>query len=116
MEIKSCLFNSRGVGPACISFPYQNYAIPTGTTLTAIGFGATEFSMGATIDQKSWILQSVKLTVNQDLDPVCTSLPKVCCQGDIVANGGRGDTCQRDSGGGIYGYINNLFYFMAITR
>ncbi|KAL7047346.1 hypothetical protein ACKWTF_002876 [Chironomus riparius] len=106
---------SRGVGPACISFPYQPYAIPSGTPLTAIGFGATDFSVGATIDTKSWILQSVKLTVNQNLDPVCTQLPKVCCQGDIVANGGRGDTCQRDSGGGIYAYINNLFYFMAIT-
>lgn len=72
--------------------------------------------MGATIDQKSWILQSARLTVNQDLDPVCTQLPKVCLQGDLVANGGRGDTCQRDSGGGIYGYINSLYYFMAITR
>lgn len=84
--------------------------------MTAIGFGATEFSAGATIDKKSWILQSVRLTVNQSLNPVCTQLPKVCLQGDIVANGGRGDTCQRDSGGGIYGYINNLYYFMAITR
>ncbi|XP_070509532.1 phenoloxidase-activating factor 3-like [Chironomus tepperi] len=106
---------SRGVGPACISFPYQTHAIPSGTTLTAIGFGGTEFAIGARIDTKSWILQSVTLTVNQSLASGCNQIQKVCCQGYLRSNGERGDTCQRDSGGGIYAYINNLFYLMALT-
>ncbi|KAL7047344.1 hypothetical protein ACKWTF_002874 [Chironomus riparius] len=105
---------SKGVGPACISFPYQTFSFPTGTSLTAIGFGGTEFAMGATIDKKSWILQSVRLIVNQTLVTGCNQLQKVCCQG-LLVNGGRGDTCQRDSGGGIYAYINNLYYFVALT-
>jgi len=103
------------VGPACISFPYQTFNFPTGTALTAIGFGGTEFAMGATIDKKSWILQSVRLDVNTSLATGCNLLPKVCCQG-LLVNGGRGDTCQRDSGSGIYAYINNLYYFVALTR
>lgn len=112
--IFTCL-NSKGVGPACISFPYQTFSFQTGTSLTAIGFGGTEFAMGATIDKKSWILQSVRLVVNQTLVTGCNQLQKVCCQG-LLVNGGRGDTCQRDSGGGIYAYISNLYYFVALTR
>jgi hypothetical protein len=110
------LNDSKGVGPACISFPYQSYAIPSGTTLTAIGFGGTEFAMGASIDKKSWILQSVRLTVNQSLASGCNQIQKVCCQGSLSSNGERGDTCQRDSGSGIYAYIKNLYYLMAFSR
>lgn len=84
--------------------------------MTAIGFGGTEFAMGASIDKKSWILQSVRLTVNQSLAIGCNQIQKVCCQGSLSSNGERGDTCQRDSGGGIYAYINNMFYLMALTR
>lgn len=71
--------------------------------------------MGSNIDTKSWILQSTRLMVNQTLVSGCNQVPRVCCQG-VLSGNVRGDTCQRDSGGGIYAYINNMFQLMAITR
>lgn len=107
---------SRGVGPACITFSYENFAVPSGTTLTAIGFGATDFAMGPSIDTRSWILQNTRLNVNQSLASGCNQKQRICAQGNLNSAGtGRGDTCQRDSGTGVYAYINNLFQFMAIT-
>lgn len=61
---------SRGVGPACLPFSYQNFAVPDRTVMTAIGWGSTEFSMTASADKKSWILKKVLLTVNSTL-PLC---------------------------------------------
>lgn len=89
--------------------------IPTGTTLTAIGFGATQFALSAQYDPNSWILQTTRLIVNTTLQSGCNSAARVCCQGPLAGTG-RGDTCQRDSGTGIYGYIKNLYQLMAVTR
>lgn len=87
---------SRGVGPACLPYAYKFFAVPTGTQFTAIGWGATEFSLGAIADPKSWILQKVTLFSNQNLGACTIDETKLCLKGSWnSATSQRLDTCQR---------------------
>lgn len=89
---------SRGVGPACLPFLYQGFAIGDNTLLTAVGFGTTEFVLNSKGDTKSWILQKVSLYVNQTLASDCKINGTLCAIG-ALSGYTRGDTCTRDSGG-----------------
>jgi secreted trypsin-like serine protease len=108
---------SRGVGPACLPFAYQDFVIQSGTILTAIGFGNTQFALSASADKSSWILKKVQLKVNNTLGVCKTDATRVCALG-TYNNSSKviGDSCQRDSGSGLYGYMNNRYYIFAIIR
>jgi hypothetical protein len=97
---------------------YENFNVSDNTILTAIGFGSTEFALGAWADRKSWILQKAQLVVNSSLSRTCSSdNTKLCAKGTLQsAIGLISDTCQRDSGGGLYGYLYNRFYCFGIVR
>jgi Trypsin len=89
----------RGVGPACLAFGYVGYPVPSGTVLTAIGFGSTEYAISSNFDTTSWILQKVPLTVNNTLGVCATDKTRLCLFGAFnSSNALTGDTCQRDSG------------------
>jgi secreted trypsin-like serine protease len=83
--------------------------------LTAVGFGSTEYALNAENDEESWILKKVSLQSDSTLSNDCYT-DVICTIGD--ANGyARGDTCTRDSGGPVYGYIKSrYFYFGVISR
>lgn len=87
--------------------------------MTAIGWGATEFARAASADTKSWILQKVSLTSDSTIGACKVDATKLCLKGawNAVANQ-RGDTCQRDSGSAIYGYLSTTArqYCFGITR
>lgn len=106
---------SQGVGPACLPFAYQNFAVSSGTVMTALGWGSTEYAMTASADKKSWILKKVLLTVNSTL-PLCKNNDlKLCTIGNYnsITKHSK-DSCQRDSGGGLYGFMSNRFYSFGI--
>lgn len=107
---------NQGVGPACLPFSYKNFMVKTGTVMTTIGFGSTEFGMSARIDKKSWTLQKVLLTVNSSL-PLCKNDGnKICAKGayNSVTKQYK-DSCQRDSGGALLGIINNRYFAFGIN-
>ncbi|KAG5678117.1 hypothetical protein PVAND_007816 [Polypedilum vanderplanki] len=107
---------NRGCGAACLPFAYENFIVPTGTIMTAIGFGSTQFAMSANIDRQSWILQKVQLTVNNSLIHCQNDTRKLCAIGDFNDKIKlRGDSCQRDSGSGLYGYMRNRYVLFGIT-
>lgn len=92
----------------CLPYAYKTLpSLPNNTTLTAVGWGSTEFSLSASYDKKSWILQKTSVYTNNNLG-ACKAgdTYKVCVKG--TWNGvERTDTCQRDSGGALYGYQLN---------
>jgi secreted trypsin-like serine protease len=105
----------RGVGPACLPFSYSGFFVPNGALLTAVGFGATEFARSAQYDTSSWILKKVSLYTNSSLATDCTKT--VICAAGVKTGSMRGDTCSRDSGGPVYGYVNNKYMdFGIISR
>lgn len=71
--------------------------------------------MAADADKKSWILKKVTLTVNSTL-PLCKNVPTKLCAAGVynTITKQAGDSCQRDSGGGILGYVNNRFQTFGI--
>ncbi|KAG5679195.1 hypothetical protein PVAND_008782 [Polypedilum vanderplanki] len=107
---------TRGVGPACLPFLYEGFFVPDGSTLTAVGFGSTEYALDAEYDTNSWILKKVALYVESSLANDCTNDDVVCTVGAQYEYT-RGDSCTRDSGGAVYGYINNRYFdFGIISR
>lgn len=111
------MFFSRGVGAACLPFAYENFIVPSGTILTAVGFGSTQFALSAKTDKRSWILQKVQLTVNNSLSRCKNESRRLCAVGNFSKkNKLKGDSCQRDSGGGLYGYMRNRYVLFGITR
>lgn len=84
--------------------------------MIAIGWGSTEYAYAAHSDRNSWTLKKVQLKVNASL-PLCVENPyKMCAKGsfDLVSRQHR-DTCTRDSGGGVYGYMSNRFFIFGIV-
>lgn len=107
---------SQGVGPACLPFSYKYHVVPSGTSMTAIGWGSTEFAYAANSDQKSWTLRKVQLIVNSTLSLCKGNAYKMCAQGGYnIISRQHGDTCQRDSGGGVYGYMGNRYFVFGIV-
>ncbi|KAG5679196.1 hypothetical protein PVAND_008783 [Polypedilum vanderplanki] len=104
---------TRGVSPACIPFAYQGYSLSEGTTLVAVGFGSTEFALNENYDSKSWTLQRVNMQLNSKLASDCTGT--VFCTVGYLSGSTRGDTCQRDSGDGVYAYMKNRYYVFGVV-
>ncbi len=119
-QAKFCQFfllSSRGVGPACLPYAYKTFPVANGTSLTAIGWGGTEFALSARADKTSWILQKVTLTHYQNTNTFTCVGNRLCLQGTWnQLELERKDTCQRDSGGGSYGYFNSRQHIMSVTR
>lgn len=84
--------------------------------MTAIGWGSTEFAYAARSDRESWTLKKVRLTVNSSLS-LCNGNPyKMCARGSYnIMSRQHGDTCQRDSGGGVFGYMSNRYFIFGIV-
>jgi hypothetical protein len=108
------LSSRRGVSPACVPFSYTGYTLNNNTPLVAVGFGSTEFGLGEDYDQPSWILQKVNLKSNSGLASDCGSTV-ICANGDMSGYF-RGDTCTRDSGGGVYAYMKSRPYIFGVIR
>lgn len=104
--------HSRGVSPACIPFSYQGYNLNDGTTVVAVGFGATEFGLDEEYDTKSWTLQRVNLQKDSKLAADCNGT--VFCAKGVVSGDLRGDTCTRDSGGPVYLWLKNRAHIFGI--
>ncbi|KAF5301217.1 hypothetical protein FQA39_LY10803 [Lamprigera yunnana] len=94
---KTMLFGG-DVGPACLPFRFSNYDF-TGKTVTALGWGTTEFT-----GPKSDVLQKVNLTV-VSTDMCMQELPSTKIFNSFLCTyGDEKDTCQFDSGGPILWY------------
>lgn len=87
--------NSRGVGPVCLPYPFYNRVktIYNGDAVTAIGYGSTQYALGAASDFKSWILQKVSLNVDNTLGDCPNDANKLCVKGAYINPVAR-DTCQ----------------------
>ncbi|XP_037033545.1 venom serine protease-like [Bradysia coprophila] len=87
---------SRGVGPVCLPFYYAN-ADFSGVDVIGTGWGLTEFG-----GKKSDYLQKVDLTVLKNSDPSCQRTYPTIQDSQMCTYKEGKDTCQYDSGGGLY--------------
>ncbi|KAJ6647068.1 Venom serine protease [Pseudolycoriella hygida] len=87
---------SRGVGPVCLPFNDANSDF-AGVDVIATGWGTTEFG-----GRKSDYLQKVDLTVLKNDDPRCKSAYPNIQKSQVCTYKEGKDTCQFDSGGGLY--------------
>lgn len=98
-----------GVGPACIPFTYNKFNFE-GKKLTAVGWGMTSFA-----GSLSNILKKVDITVEKQT--TCAARMPNITPANICTFTRGSDTCQNDSGGGLYFDVNQTFkFFIAVIN
>lgn len=84
--------------------------------MTAMGWGSTQYAMSASADKNSWILKKVLLTVNSSLPLCINNKNKMCAIGKYNSITKQyKDSCQRDSGGGVFGFMKNRYFCFGLV-